>query len=84
MFSYPEKIQYKDYQLDHPNPKVFYGLPKKVVFCKTCAMSNQKPISTVEFKHLKHEKKHGINLNEDGQCDPCKVNKKKIKRLIGN
>ena len=32
-------------------PKVFYGLSPKVIFCKKCAMSNQKPISTVEFKN---------------------------------
>ncbi len=81
MFNYPKKINHNDYLADDLNPKVLYGLPKNVVFCKTCAMSNQKPISTVEFKHLKHEKKHGINLNEDGQCDPCKVNKKKNEEI---
>jgi len=26
----------------------FYNLPKKVEFCKTCTMSNQKPIQTIE------------------------------------
>ena len=46
-----------------------------------CNVKSKTKISTVEFKHLKHEKKHGINLNEDGQCDPCKVNKKRRDRL---
>ena len=77
MFNVPNKIEYGDYKLNDSKPKVLYGLPKNVIFCKTCAMSNQKPISTVEFKHKKKEKKVGINLNEDGICDPCKVNDKK-------
>ena len=33
----------------------FYGLPEKVVFCKKCVMSNQRPSSSIEFKH--NEKK---------------------------
>jgi hypothetical protein len=28
-----------------------YGLPEKVVFCKRCMMSNQRPASVPEFKH---------------------------------
>ena len=35
----------------------FYGLSPKVIFCKKCAMSNQKPISTVEFKNIIDGKK---------------------------
>ena len=33
------------------------GLPKKVLFCKKCVISNQRPSSTVEFRSKKTEKK---------------------------
>ncbi len=74
---YPKNIKLSDYDLNNKSPKVFYGLSPRVIFCKKCAMSNQKPISTVEFKNSIEGKKIGINLNEDGICDPCKVNEKK-------
>ena len=34
-----------------------YGLPEKVVFCKKCIMSNQKPHSVNETTHKKDSKK---------------------------
>ena len=42
--------------------KVFYGLPENIKFCKSCVISNQRPSSTIEFKHLKNEKKQTIFL----------------------
>ena len=78
---YPKNINLTDYSLENKRPKVFYGLSPKVIFCKKCAMSNQKPISTVEFKNSIDGKKIGINLNEDGICDPCVVNDKKNKEV---
>ena len=84
MFNYPKKINHNDYLADDLNPKVLYGLPKNVVFCKTCAMSNQKPISTVEFKHLKHEKKHGINIDRNNSnISKNKLEKKSTKSYFG-
>ena len=29
------------------------GLPKKILYCKKCVISNQRPSSTVEFKSKK-------------------------------
>jgi N-acetyl sugar amidotransferase len=49
-----------------------YGLPEKVVFCKRCVMSNQRPASAVEFKHTIDSKKVTLNIGEDGVCDACK------------
>jgi N-acetyl sugar amidotransferase len=49
-----------------------YGLPEKVVFCKRCVMSNQRPASAVEFKHTINSKKVTLNIGEDGVCDACK------------
>ena len=73
----PKKINLKEYDKDIVNPQAFYGLPKEIIFCKKCAMSNQKPITSVEFKSDSKTIKQGININNDGICDPCKVNEKK-------
>jgi N-acetyl sugar amidotransferase len=52
--------------------KAKYGLPEKVVFCKRCVMSNQRPASAVEFKHTINSKKVTLNIGEDGVCDACR------------
>jgi N-acetyl sugar amidotransferase len=49
-----------------------YGLPGKVVFCKSCVMSNQRPSSAVEFKHTINSKKVTLNIGTDGVCDACR------------
>ena len=36
--------------------EVFYNLPKKVIFCKKCVLSNQRPSSVPEFQHKKDRK----------------------------
>ena len=59
-----------------PDAKVnaFYGLPENVIFCKNCVISNQRPSSTVEFKHTRKENKQTIGFGEDGMCDACRFN----------
>ena len=54
--------------------KAFYGLPEKVVFCKKCVISNQRPSSSIEFKHKKDEKKNTISFDEKGVCSACRYN----------
>ncbi len=49
-----------------------YGLPQEVKFCKKCVMSNQRPASTVEFKHTKDSKKTTMQFDEEGVCDACR------------
>ena len=49
-----------------------YGLPCEVKFCKKCVMSNQRPTSSVEFKHTKDKKHVAINFDENGVCDACR------------
>lgn len=49
-----------------------YGLPLEVKFCKKCVISNQRPSSTVEFKHTKDEKKKTISFGKDDVCDACR------------
>ncbi len=63
--------------------KTYYNLPEKVVFCKKCVLSNQRPASYPEFKHLR-ERKGAKYLNIDpitGVCDACKVSETKEKNI---
>lgn len=56
-----------------------YGLPEKVIFCKSCVISNQRPSSTVEFKNYDGKQKSGISIDSNGYCDACKYNIEKNK-----
>ena len=54
--------------------KTLNNLPNKVIFCKKCVISNQRPQSHIEFLHDK--KKIGakyLQMENDGVCSPCKV-----------
>jgi N-acetyl sugar amidotransferase len=53
--------------------EAYYGLPEEVKFCSKCVMSNQRPTSTIEFKHNKDSKKNTMNFDEHGVCDACKT-----------
>jgi N-acetyl sugar amidotransferase len=54
-----------------------YGLPHEVKFCKKCVMSNQRPVSAVEFAHTSASKKSTMNFDEHGICDACRANEQK-------
>lgn len=56
-----------------------YGLPEKVVFCERCVISNQRPASTVEFRHNKASKKVTMNIDTEGVCDACRYAEHKEK-----
>ena len=59
--------------------KSFYGLPKKVVFCKKTLISNQRPNSAVEFLHTKKTKKKTLNIDKNGISDSWKYSRRKLK-----
>lgn len=61
--------------------EVYFGLPKEVVFCKHCVISNQRPSSTVEFKHKHDEKKATIGFDNEGVCDACRYHETKEKQI---
>ena len=46
-----ELIDTYQFRPDNNNPEQKYGLPSDVKFCVSCGISNQRPNSTVEFKH---------------------------------
>src|SRR5215213_5481073 len=57
--------------------EAYYGLPEEVKFCTKCIMSNQRPASTIEFKHTKDSKKVTMSFDEHGVCDACRANEQK-------
>lgn len=72
--SYPSPIDLKQFTEDvSASTEVKYGLPKDVMFCKRCVISNQRPNSAVEFKHTAKSAKQTINFNGEGLCDACRV-----------
>ena len=58
--------------------KTLFGLPKCVTFCNQCVISNQRPSSTVEFKHKSGERKKTIGFGHDGTCDACRYSLEKV------
>jgi N-acetyl sugar amidotransferase len=55
-----------------------YGLPGKIIFCKRCVMSNQRPASMPEFKHLPDRRSAKyMHIDKDGICDACRQAEKK-------
>jgi N-acetyl sugar amidotransferase len=54
-----------------------YGLPREVRFCTRCVMSNQRPSSSVEFRHTKSHRHTVLHLDEEGVCDACRVAERK-------
>ena len=59
----------------------YFGLPSNVLFCKHCVISNQRPSSTVEFKHAKDDKKNTIGFDDDGVCDACRYQEIKAEQI---
>ena len=59
--------------------KALYGLPKKVVFCKKTLVSNQRPVSSVEFKNNKLQKKITTFIDHNRISDPWKFSRYKKK-----
>ena len=53
------------------------GLPEKVLFCKKCVISNQRPSSSVEFKNHQGEKKKVIHFDDEGICSACRYQDEK-------
>jgi N-acetyl sugar amidotransferase len=54
-----------------------YGLPEDVRFCKRCVMSNQRPSSSVEFRHTPDRQVRALHIDEDGVCDACRYTETK-------
>lgn len=57
----------------------YYGLPREVVFCKRCVMSNQRPSSYPEFRNTKDRITPTLHIDKDGICDACRYAERKEK-----
>jgi len=59
--------------------KTYFNLPEKVIFCKRCVMSNQRPASVPEFRHLRNrEGAKYMQIDDEGICDACRQAESKI------
>ncbi len=58
------------------NKKSLFGLPQKVIHCKKCLMTNQKPFSMNESKNNDNQK-IGMKIFSDGICAACKYSENK-------
>ena len=67
-----EIVDYSLYSPTLASPPTKYGLPRSVVFCKKCVISNQRPNSAVEYKHTAESKKSVIAFDDEGVCDACR------------
>ena len=67
----PSEIDLNLYKKNLINTSTKFGLPKQIVYCKKCTISNQRPNSTVEFLSKKLEKKATIHFDKNGVCDGC-------------
>lgn len=54
--------------------EVLYGLPKLVLFCKKCNMSNQQPMSSNEYAHSSGSRKVTMVFDDQGVCHACNFN----------
>ena len=52
--------------------EVKYGLPREVVFCRKCVISNQRPTTTLEVEHDSEQKKPTTAFDANGVCDACR------------
>lgn len=57
--------------------EVKYGLPRRVIFCKKCVLSNQRPSSYPEFRHTRDRKTPTLHIDEEGICDACRYGVRK-------
>jgi len=54
-----------------PKNNTKYGLPSEVKFCARCVESNQRPSTTIEYKHTSKSKKETIQFDKQGICAAC-------------
>ena len=62
---------------DSAEPKALYGLPREVQFCRRCLMSNQRPSSYPEFRHVRERITPTLHIDEEGVCDACRFAERK-------
>lgn len=76
---YPRRreINLESFQKDSQVLPAKYGLQQSVEFCKKCVISNQRPNSSIEYRHTSESKKRTIHFDKDGICDACRFSETK-------
>jgi len=59
--------------------KTLFGLPNKIIFCKKTLISNQRPISSIEFEHKISSKKKTLHINKNYISDSWRYSRQKKK-----
>jgi len=59
------------------NLKAYYNLPRKVIFCEKCVLSNQRPSSIPEYTHTRNRDGAEYVHFTDGVCDACRYHDSK-------
>ena len=77
----PEKIDPSRFAKPEDKLEIKYGLPRAAALCGRCVMSNQKPVSAIEFKHTADGEKSPINFDAEGICDACRVTEAKRREI---
>lgn len=73
----PEPVDTNRFKSGISKLEVLYGLPERVIYCKNCVISNQRPNSAIEYQNISTSKKETISINENGICDACQFAKLK-------
>jgi N-acetyl sugar amidotransferase len=73
----PGPINLSNFSGDLDNLEAKFGLPSRVMFCRDCVVSNQRPSTVNEYEHTKESKKKTIKFNENRQCSACQFAEKK-------
>jgi len=78
---YPSTFNGDEFKREKLNPRVLYGLPSEVRYCKKCVISNQRPNSAVEYNNVPGANKKTINFDKNGICDACNYAEKKLNSI---
>ena len=84
MIKKPVPKDAKIHEQEFINRKTKFGLNYDVRFCRKCIISNQRPNSELEYKHVESTKKQTIRFDENGICDACNVAAKKRTKIDWN
>lgn len=78
---YPQPVDKTQYAPEAESPRVLYGLPAEVRFCRECVISNQRPNSAIEYQHTAASRKSTISFDANGVCDACNVARRKREQI---
>ena len=62
--------------------RTLFGSPRKVIFCKKCNQSNQRPCSVLEYQHdFRRTGALYLNIDDNNVCNACNYVEKKFNTI---